>query len=418
MSDPSPDRFQIRLFIAALGIGQICSWGTLFYSFPLIAAAMLPELGWSKPSIFAAATIGLAVSGLATFPVGAMIDRGHGRLIMGLGAVLAGLLLFAWSQVDHLFLFYAIFIGIGLMQACTLYEPSFAVIIRRVGPDRAKRGITAITLWAGFASTVFVPFTQFLLDNMDWREVLLVLGCINIAVSGGLNLLIIRPSRDAVAAPRAASATPPLQGRKAVAWAMRRPVFWLLALAFIAFTATFSAFSYHVYPMLLERGMDTTSVVTVIAVIGPAQVAGRIAIWTLAPNASMRSIGSAVMIAFPLSLAAFALLPTVLALMIVTAVLYGAAVGIITIVRGLAVPEMVSRQAYGAINGAMVAPSLIAMAFAPLGAAALWTIGADYGPVLVALVVGGLLSAAGFWAAAFLSTRPGHGPEAEETAER
>jgi hypothetical protein len=38
------------------------------------------------------------------------------------------------------------------------------------------------------------------------------------------------------------------------------------------------------------------------------------------------------------------------------AAFYGGANGIITIVRGLMVPEMISRDAYGAINGALLAP--------------------------------------------------------------
>jgi hypothetical protein len=46
-------------FITALGIGQICSWGSLYCSFPLIADAMGRELGWSKPELYTAATAGL-----------------------------------------------------------------------------------------------------------------------------------------------------------------------------------------------------------------------------------------------------------------------------------------------------------------------------------------------------------------------
>jgi hypothetical protein len=34
-----------RRFIAGLGIGQIASWGTLYYSFPLIAERMGQDLG-------------------------------------------------------------------------------------------------------------------------------------------------------------------------------------------------------------------------------------------------------------------------------------------------------------------------------------------------------------------------------------
>ena len=49
------------LFIAGLGISQIASWGTLYYSFPLIAERMGQDLGLSKPEIYGAATIGLVI---------------------------------------------------------------------------------------------------------------------------------------------------------------------------------------------------------------------------------------------------------------------------------------------------------------------------------------------------------------------
>ena len=121
----------ISLFISALGAAQICSWGTLFYGFPLIAEAMRIDLGWSKTELYGAATCGLLLAGLAAYPVGA----------------LAGLLLAAWSQVTSLITFYAVLAILGCMQAATLYEPAFAVIARRVGPQGARKGITALTLW-------------------------------------------------------------------------------------------------------------------------------------------------------------------------------------------------------------------------------------------------------------------------------
>lgn len=107
-------------FISALGIAQICSWGSLYYSFPLLAGAMSTEFGWTKTSLYGAATLGLLLSGVAAYPVGVGIDRGYGRRIMSLSSLLAGLLLIAWSQVSSLILFYVIFAGIGCLQAATL----------------------------------------------------------------------------------------------------------------------------------------------------------------------------------------------------------------------------------------------------------------------------------------------------------
>jgi hypothetical protein len=54
--------------------------------------------------------------------------------------------------------------------------------------------------------------------------------------------------------------------------------FWGLLIAFTVYDATFSGLSFHLYSLLLERGLDTATVVTVIAVLDPSQVAGRIAV--------------------------------------------------------------------------------------------------------------------------------------------
>ena len=394
------------LFIPALGIAQICSWGSLYYSFPLIAEAMGTDLGWPKTQLYGAVTLGLILSGVVIYPAGVAIDRGYGRWIMAGGSILAGGLLIAWSQVSSLLLFYGIFAGIGSLYAATLYEPAFAVITKRMGSDRARNGITTLTLWAGFASTVFIPLIQLLLDQVGWRDTLIVLGSVNIILCGGLYAAVIRPSRDATP-PLSSQSTaqtnfPWLIGHPVVSWALRNPVFWALTVAFVSYAATLSAFLFHLYPLLLERGLAPSAVVVVMVVIGPAQVAGRIVIWLLASHVSIQTIGSLVVAVFPLVLFGIANLPPAPLILIGIAILYGAANGIMTIVRGLAVPEMLSRQAYGALNGALTAPALIAQAIAPVGAAALWATTGSYDAVLIALLVSSLVFAAGFWIAVAL----------------
>ncbi|MEP9348334.1 MFS transporter [Xanthobacter sp. KR7-225] len=394
------------LFITGLGIGQICSWGSLYYSFPLLAQAMEHELGWSKPELYGAASLGLALGGIAAFPVGAAIDRGHGRLVMAAGAGLAGIALLAWSQVDGLRLFYVLVAAIGVLQAATLYEPAFAVVARRAGTAGARAGIIALTLWGGFASTVFVPLIQALLDHVGWRGTLVALGAVNLLLCAPLYAAVIRPSADQPTSPvHAAPLAETATLRQVMGSMVRRPTFWALAVAFTAFAATFSAFTFHLYPLLLERGIDTASVVIAMAIIGPAQVAGRIAISVWAPQAPVRVIGSVVVVAFPLSLLALAWMPPSFALVAGVAVLYGGANGIMTIVRGLAVPEMLTRQAYGAVNGALAAPAMIARAVAPAGAALLWAQSQSYGSALLVMAGGGAVLAVAFWVAALLSRR-------------
>jgi len=80
----------------------------------------------------------------------------------------------------------------------------------------------------------------------------------------------------------------------------------------------------------------------------------------------------------------------------VFAVLYGAANGILTIVRGIAVPEMLTREAYGAINSVLAVPAAIAKAIAPPGIALLWAAAGSYDIVLISVLASSTLVVAGF----------------------
>lgn len=390
-----------HVFISMLGLGQICSWGSLYYAFPLLAGQIETEFGWSRTDLYGAATAGLILGALASFPIGRAIDQGHGRAIMAGGSVLAGLLLLAWAKVGDLFALYIIVGLLGVVQAGTLYEAAFAVIARRVGPARARPDITALTLWGGFASTAFIPLVQVLVDNWGWRGAVVGLGVINIGICATLYGAAISPQHDA--AQPAQMSVP--RGKRHVSLAIRRPVFWLLALAFTAHAAAFTAFTFHLYPMLLERGFAVADVVMAMALIGPAQVGGRIGVMFLARKAPMRVVGSATVAVFPLAFMALAVLPPTLGLIAGVTLVYGAANGIVTIVRGAAVPEMLTQNSYGAVSGAMNTPATIARAIAPLAAASLWTVSQSYQLVILAILAGSAVLAIAFWSAAVLSKK-------------
>ena len=108
---------------------------------------------------------------------------------------------------------------------------------------------------------------------------------------------------------------------------------------------------------------------------------------------------------FPLAVAVLAFAPPSVLVIGAVAALYGAANGMITIVRGLAVPEMVSREAYGAVNGSLTGPMNFMQAIAPLAAALLWQASGGYGAVLAAIFVAALFLCLGFWFAALKAAR-------------
>jgi len=363
----------------------------------------MADLGWSKTDVYGAATIGLVLAGFLAYPVGVAVDKGYGRALMGGASLTAGVLLALWSQVDSLLGFYLLIAGIGGLQAAALYEPAFAVIARRVGAGRARAGITAITLWGGFASTVFIPLVQFLLDHWGWRDALLVLALVNGLICVVAHFGFIRPEKDVIDSSRPDRGSSLATDRREISATVHNPVFWLLMLALTAYAGTFTAFTFHMYPLLLEGGLSTGNVVWAIATIGPAQVGGRILVSIFGSGTSMRRIGAFVVAVFPLVFIILALRPSSMWVIATVCIVYGAANGIFTIVRGMAVPEMLSRRAYGAINGLLTFPSTLARAFAPVAAALLWSSTMSYGVVVWAIAASATLFTLSFWLAAWTS---------------
>ena len=383
----------------ALAAAQLVSWGSIYYSFSLFVVPMESELGWSRAALNGALSLGLFISGLVAYPIGARIDRHGGRAVMALGSLVGAVLFAAWSRVDSLALFYAIWLGLGLALAATLYEPVFAVVTRAFPGDYRTR-ITALTLVGGFASTVFIPLTQLFIDQLGWRGALVALGVCNALIALPVHALLLRDGARGRASNAASRAETQRIGDAALQRALRHPAFWALAICFTAYYATFSAMTFHIIPLLAERRVPTAIIVAAIATIGPAQVAGRIALLALGRRFSTPLAGRIAFLGLPCSALPLLALPTSIIGLFAFAAIYGAANGIITIIRGTAVPDLLWREGYGAINGALTLPANVARAAAPFGAALVWSAAGSYDAVLWSILLGGVIAAIGFWLAA------------------
>ncbi|MCP5367024.1 MAG: MFS transporter [Hyphomicrobiales bacterium] len=364
-----------------LSMVQLVSWGTLYYGFAIFLTPMEAELGWARAELTGAVTLGMVVAGAASLPAGRLIDRGHGRLVMTAGSVLGGAMLFAWSRVTDVAAFYAIWFGIGLAMAGTLYEPAFAVLIRALA-DLAQRAVAAMTLVGGFASTVFIPICHLLIEHLGWRDALAVMGALNVVLGGVIHFAVLRDPTVRERVPGGSDAST-AQILRAV---FRKPAFWFLLAAVTGGFFSVAAVVFHIVPLMAERGFDTATAVAAIALIGPAQVAGRIMVVIVVPRLALPVSG---MVAFGLPLLAMVLLrlgPAEWWVVATFAIALGAGNGIATIVRATSVARIVEAGAYGVVNGAINLPVSVARAFAPSVASVLWAAGGGYGPVLWILV--------------------------------
>ena len=162
------------VLVVALGITETVSWGILYYAFAVFVLPMEAELGWSRTAISGAFALAVLLSGLAAVPVGRWLDRNGARALMTAGSAAGTGLVLAWSTVRDLPVFYLIWAAIGLTMATVLYEPAFAVVTVWFRRRRAS-ALTAVTLVAGLASTIFLPLAGWLLERQGWRQALVTL---------------------------------------------------------------------------------------------------------------------------------------------------------------------------------------------------------------------------------------------------
>ena len=369
----------------ALGVAQIVSWGTLFYTIAVLGAAMRADTGVGELWLFGSFTAGLFVSGIASPALGREIDARGGRRVLVGGSVLAAIACAVLAGAQGPLTVLAGWILAGVAMAACLYDPAFATLHQIAGRSY-RRAVTALTLFGGFASTVFWPLSQFLLDAYGWRTAFAVYAGLNLLICLPLHLWILPrgPGADvhASAAPDPAVAARPAQPDVFV---------WLAtALALAAFLS--SALSAHVIGLLTSSGLTARDAVLVSSLIGPMQVAGRVAEFAFSGHLRPLAVGT---LAFGLFAVALLVLTQVHGIWIVAlafALLYGWSNGVMTIVRGTVPGELFGHRQFGALLGRLAQPQFVAKAIAPLALTLVFAIDPQRALSLYALAAVGLVA--------------------------
>ena len=291
---------RLRGIVLPLAFAETLVWAAFFYSFPALLPIWEADLGWSKTDLSLAFTLALVVSACFAPLAGRLNDHGHGVLVLLGGSLLWAHCFWHCSPLsDALWQFYALWIGLGVAMSGTLYEACFALIVRNLGPD-ARRTITLVTLVAGLAGTLAFPSAHSLSEAFGWRTALLVFA--SAVILGALPLFWIAGKRmkrlDEREIPHASPRF--LQAL----WATRSVIFWLLALAYFLIALDHGMVISHVLPLLADRGVGSEAAVLAATMIGPMQVAGRMAMIAAERHLSVRAISLGCYLALALAAAA------------------------------------------------------------------------------------------------------------------
>ena len=122
--------------VPVLGVTQILSWGTIFYTPVLIVPLIVAERGWSIAFGMGGFSVGLLTAGLASPYVGRAIDRFGGHVVMAVGSLFGalGLVLIVHAASRPAYL--AVWMVLGVAMAANLYDAAFASLGRIFGNTR------------------------------------------------------------------------------------------------------------------------------------------------------------------------------------------------------------------------------------------------------------------------------------------
>lgn len=371
MSAGAPRRLWL---ISALGIMQIFAWGGTFYLPAILAASISRDTGWPLVWIVGGLSIGLVVAGIVAPRVGVAIDRHGGRYVLTISCVTLAAGLVVVGTAGTLWLYVLGWMMLGMGMGAGLYDAAFATLGQIFGM-KARSAITALTLWGGFSSTVSWPLSAWLLEAFGWRGTCFVYA--------GILLLICLPMIR-VALPayvRRNRRSDPTHVSVPFVFTPREQQQKVLIMLTLMFAGAIGALvSVHLILLLSGRGLSIDEAVWIGALIGPAQVGGRILeaanrerhhpLWTLTIAVGLMALGM-VLLASGFAVTALAI------------ILYGAGNGILSIAKGALPLASFGVERYARVMGQLARPSLLAQALAPALIAWLITDGNPQVPLLV-----------------------------------
>jgi MFS family permease len=346
-----------------LGVTMTIGYGTLYYSFSVLAPEIAREFGWGQSFVFGVFSFGLLAGAVAAPVLGRLVDRYGARLILCLGSVAAAISLALFSVMENAWQFAAITLVAEFIALAVQYDAGFAALAQRHGRE-ARAHITLVTLIAGFASTVFWPLLQWMLTVMTWRDIYLVMAAMNLLIALPIHLALPRARMiEPEANVREAQSTgePVLDGER-----KRRMI--LMATAFAAGGFVMSAVGSTLLVLMRDLGYATAMATLAGSLIGPSQVAARLIEYVRRNLFSppLTAIIAASAMALSLTILAGSLIQPMAGFAIAFAIFYGAGQGLTSIVRGVLPLHYFGAAGYGKTMGTLASARIIASAIAPV----------------------------------------------------
>ncbi len=274
--------------VAALGLLTITSYGSWFYAFGILIGPIGADTGWSVTSLGAVFGISQIANGLLAPIGGRLLDRFGGSGAFGVQAGLGALLLLLAPSATNIVLFGALYsVGAGIVGATGFYHVTTAAAAR-VGPGTPAKSIAVLTAIGAFASPIYLPLGQLLIDSVGWRPAARIFALT--AIGGAvIAAALVRGG----ATPDGSVPSPnPL---KAIRFAAAQPAVRLMLLSYAFAGASFSSALVFQVPIMESVGLTAATAASMAGLRGFMQLFGRVG---LVATIASRGAASALQVAY------------------------------------------------------------------------------------------------------------------------
>jgi len=359
--------------IQAIGIGTIHTFGVFFK--PLLA-----EFGWSRAALSGSYSIATIISGSLSILVGRLNDKLGPRVLitiasfLGLGFILMSRLSSTWQ----LYLFYGVFVGIGLSSIDIVsISTLMRWFVRRrgmmTGIVKAGTGIgqLVIPLMASIFITVYGWRTSYIIIGIAVIVLLISIGQLLRRDPASMGLLPDGDKESQTASPN------PAETGFYLHKSLRTRQFWTICLAYFATMFCLFTVVVHIVPHATDIGLSSTAAAGILSTIGGISVVGR-----LITGIAIDRIGNklVMIICFILLISAFLWLqlarePWMLSLF---ALVYAFAHGGLFTMMSPIVAEYFGLRSHGSLFGIVLFSSMLGGAIGPIVAGHIFDITESY----------------------------------------
>ncbi len=243
---------QARLIAGALFVTLFLLWGSCYNTFGVFFTPLLNEFHGTHASISLCATAIVLFTGADAPLAGWLVKLVDVRIVMGLGATLAGISLIGISSAtsfSHLLGWY-VSLGIGL-GGSTMVPAS--LVITNWFKERRGTVLGVATAGMELGGVIMTLLSAHLITTSGWRTAYIVLAVPIFVIALPLIVIVVR-TRPETKVPEGIDAPIQPEDGLEVREAFRKRSFWLLGLAQLCFGIGAAGALVHMVPLMLKAG--------------------------------------------------------------------------------------------------------------------------------------------------------------------